>query len=173
MNFALLKSQLAAYHDAEELLSVELFAKLVAVHPRTFDKWLRRSLPGFPKAIRPSGPGTARYWRPDELLEWITQYEAACADLLTAEQVADEVGVHVDSLARMVRRGRFPKPLKQRQLITNRRLWHRDVVRAWKKANTGGYKFPPGAAGKREMRPNDGARRAKPPIRVITAAAAG
>ena len=57
--------------------------------------------------------------------------EAEIISLLTKKQTAAMVGLHPESLMRLVREGRFPRPLKISDAKNSRVMFDQQDVKAW------------------------------------------
>lgn len=139
MDFARIRDLLAA---CSELLRLAQLAEIFAVHRNTVEHWIKAY--GFPSHIKLNADlrTATRYWRPDQVLEWVDTREKIDTEGIDIDAVCAIVGMHPDTWYAWIKGNRAPGPV-WRALRTGRDLWDRASVRAWLNERTGGYALPP------------------------------
>jgi hypothetical protein len=148
MDFQRIKDRLRsliAQHQG--LLTVTQLAELFMTSPRNIEYWVVKHGLAAPVKLPADRPPAKRYWRADQVLEWIEMQERLALEGIDIQGVYERTGISPQRWAILVRNGDAPKPAGK-VLGTGKgarmgvRLWWASEVDEWLKRTTGGFRLP-------------------------------
>lgn len=139
MEFARILQELQA---CTELLPLVRLAKMFRTSKTTVRSW--RSAYGFPEPVsltKETLRTHKRYWRPDQVADWVRERDRIESVGLDVDAVCRIVGMHPDTWFNWVKLGNAPAH-RFVALGTGHHLWDRSEVHDWLNERTGGYSLP-------------------------------